>query len=66
LIVISDTSPLIAFAALGKLSVLNELFGRVSVPQAVHEELSRKGHFPLQSLTRSRISGLRNVLRRAP
>ena len=42
MIVISDTSPLIAFASLGKLSVLKELFGRVSVPQAVHEELSRK------------------------
>ena len=34
------------FHPLGKLTVLKELFGRVSVPQAVHEELSRKGHFP--------------------
>ncbi len=48
MIVISDTSPLIAFASLGKLSVLKELFGRVSVPQAVHEELSHKGHFPFE------------------
>jgi hypothetical protein len=48
LIVVSDTSPLIAFASLGKLAVLKKLFGRVSIAQAVHEELSRKGHFPFE------------------
>ncbi|MBA7546307.1 hypothetical protein ES705_38695 [subsurface metagenome] len=46
--VVSDTSPLIAFASLGKLTVLKELFRRVSIPQAVYEELSRKGQFPLE------------------
>lgn len=48
MIVVSDTSPLIAFASLEKLTVQKELFGRVSVPLAVHEELSRKGRFPFE------------------
>jgi predicted nucleic acid-binding protein len=48
LIVVSDTSPLIAFASLEKLTVLKELFRRVSIPQAVYEELSRKGQFPFE------------------
>ena len=66
MIVISDTSPLIAFASLGKLSVLKQLFGRVSVPQAVHEELSRKGHFPFEDwiyVEKIQNRGLYRVLR---
>jgi len=66
LIVVSDTSPLIAFASLGKLTVLKELFGRVSVAQAVREELSRKGHFPFEEwidVEKIQNRGLYRVLR---
>jgi predicted nucleic acid-binding protein len=66
LIVVSDTSPLIAFASLGKLTVLKELFGCVIIPQAVHEELSRKGHFPFEDwidVEKIQNRGLYRVLR---
>jgi hypothetical protein len=38
--VVSDTSPIIAFSNLGKLHVLKALFGRITIPHAVYEELS--------------------------
>ena len=66
MIVVSDTSPLIAFASLGKLTVLKELFGCVIIPQAVHEELSRKGHFPFEDwidVEKIQNRGLYRVLR---
>ena len=41
MIVISDASPLIALSAVGRLSLLRELYGRVLVPAAVHHEVVR-------------------------
>ena len=38
--VVSDTSPIIAFSNLGKLHILKALFGRITIPRAVYEELS--------------------------
>jgi hypothetical protein len=46
--------------------VLKDLFGRVSVPQAVHEELSREGHFPFEdwiNVEKIQNRGLYRVLR---
>jgi predicted nucleic acid-binding protein len=39
--VVSDASPLIALAAIGRLGLLRELFGSLSIPAAVHEEVVR-------------------------
>lgn len=38
MIVVSDTSPLIALATIGKLDLLKQLYGEVLVPRAVHDE----------------------------
>jgi predicted nucleic acid-binding protein len=46
--VVSDTSTLIAFTFLGKVDILNNLFGRLMIPDAVHEELYRKTRHPLE------------------
>lgn len=43
MIVVSNTSPITNLAAIGHLDLLSQLFGRLLVPQAVVEELSR-GH----------------------
>jgi len=40
--VVSNTTTLIAFLGLGKLSILKDLFGKLIIPKAVHDELSRK------------------------
>ncbi|MDR2897607.1 MAG: DUF3368 domain-containing protein [Spirochaetaceae bacterium] len=40
MLIVSDASPLIALAACDKLNVLNELFDRVCIPQAVFDELA--------------------------
>ena len=40
--VVSNTTTLIAFLGLGKLSILKDLFGKLIIPKAVHYELSRK------------------------
>jgi predicted nucleic acid-binding protein len=39
LIVVSDSSPLIALARIGHLSLLREMYGQVAVPQAVYGEV---------------------------
>jgi predicted nucleic acid-binding protein len=40
--VVSDTTTLIAFLGLGRMSVLKELFGKLAIPKAVYEELHQK------------------------
>jgi hypothetical protein len=39
MIVVSDATPLIALAKIDKLSLLTELFGRITIPQAVYDEV---------------------------
>jgi predicted nucleic acid-binding protein len=38
MIIVSDTTPLIGLASIGKLDLLQELFGEVYIPQAVFDE----------------------------
>jgi predicted nucleic acid-binding protein len=50
---VSDSTPLIAFARIGRLDLLEQLFGTILVPPAVHQEivpagLAKKGTRALQ------------------
>ena len=40
--VVNDTSPLIAFNALGKVHLLKRLFGEIIIPKGVYEELKQE------------------------
>lgn len=40
MIVISNTSPIIALAAIGQLDLLRQLYGQVIIPEAVYQELT--------------------------
>lgn len=47
-LIISNTTPIINFAEIGRLGLLGELFGNVVVPRAVVDELlAKRGLFPL-------------------
>lgn len=43
MIVVSDSSPLIALSAVGRLELLKDLFGTVLIPEAVYAEVARTG-----------------------
>ena len=43
MIVVSDTTPLIGLASIGRLELLKELFGEVYIPQAVFDETVTHG-----------------------
>ncbi len=43
MIVVSDATPLIALAKIGQLTLLQELFGVIIIPQAVYEEVVTHG-----------------------
>ncbi len=50
---VSDSTPLIAFARIGRLDLLEQLFGTILVPPAVHQEIipaepAKKGARALQ------------------
>lgn len=40
MIIVADSSPLIAFAILGRLDLLDSLFKKVIVPEAVYDEVT--------------------------
>jgi predicted nucleic acid-binding protein len=55
MIVVSNSSPLVSLAAIGRLDLLRELYGTVSIPRAVHDEvvvqgLGRPGAVEVQTL----------------
>jgi predicted nucleic acid-binding protein len=43
MIVVSNTSPLINLAVVGRLELLHQLYGEVIIPQAVYEEIVISG-----------------------
>lgn len=43
MIVVSDTSPLVNLAAIGKLDLLHQLYGKILVPDAVYREIVHVG-----------------------
>ena len=44
MIVVSDSSPLIALARISRLSLLASLYGRILIPAEVHHEVTVAGH----------------------
>lgn len=49
MIVVSDTTPLISFLKIGRLDLLENLFGKVLIPQAVFDELTNDERFQLEA-----------------
>jgi predicted nucleic acid-binding protein len=43
MIIVSDTTPLIGLASIGRLNILQELFGEIYIPQAVYDETVTHG-----------------------
>jgi uncharacterized protein len=43
MIVVSNSSPLISLAAIGRLELLHELYGTITIPRAVHHEVAIQG-----------------------
>ena len=43
MIVVSDTSPIVNLAVIGKLDILPALFGKIYIPKAVYEEIAVRG-----------------------
>jgi predicted nucleic acid-binding protein len=41
MIVVSDSSPLVSLAAIGRLELLHELYDTIIIPRAVHHEVVR-------------------------
>jgi uncharacterized protein len=43
MIVVSNSSPLISLGAIGRLELLLKLYGAISIPRAVHDEVTVTG-----------------------
>ncbi len=43
MIVVSNTSPIINLAAIGRLELLQQLYGTIAIPQAVYNEIAVRG-----------------------
>ncbi|MGH7598659.1 MAG: hypothetical protein ACREOI_20080 [bacterium] len=43
MIVVSNTSPIINLASIGRLNLLQQLYGKVAIPKAVYHEIVVKG-----------------------
>ncbi len=40
--IVSNTTPIISLASIGKLHILKELFGEIIIPQSVYDEIKAK------------------------
>jgi len=49
MIVVSDTTPLISFLKINKLHLFEKIFGKVIIPQAVFDELTKNIRFSIES-----------------
>jgi hypothetical protein len=55
MIVVSDTTPLIGLASIGRLKILRDLFGEIYIPQAVYDETVTRGH--KEGLAKKEVAG---------
>lgn len=44
MIIVSDTSPITSLSAIGKLNLLQQIYGTIIIPQAVYEEMAEVGY----------------------
>lgn len=44
MIVVSNTSPIINLAAIGQLELLQHIYDRITIPQAVYHEIAVRGY----------------------
>lgn len=51
MIVVSDTTPIISFIKIGKLDILQDMFGQVQIPEAVFKELTSNVMFKKEAQT---------------
>lgn len=49
MIIVSDTTPLISLMKIGRLELIQQLFGEILIPNAVYEELVSNTRFPDES-----------------
>jgi len=64
MLIVSDTSPIIALAVSNKLDLLDKLFGKVCIPQAVFNELTVPNKQKVNEITewaKSRIIPAKNI-----
>ena len=59
MIIISDTSPITSLAAIGKLNLLHLLYGSITIPLAVYNELTQHQKNKFISLL---FISLRNII----
>jgi len=61
-VVVSESSPLVYLAALGDFWLLRTLFGSVTIPPAVYDEVvTRGGRFPVSQAVRAALGDWRRV-----
>lgn len=62
MIVVADTTPLISLMKLGKLGLVEQLFGEVRIPAAVYEELVSNPQFPEEARQIQNSSFIKRVV----
>jgi predicted nucleic acid-binding protein len=63
-IVVCDTSPIVALVVCGKLDLLDRLFDKVYIPQSVYNELTVPGKLGIETIrdwTRGKVKNVQNT-----
>ena len=64
MIIVADSSPLISFAILNKLNILNQIFDEIFIPTAVYDEITKKNKPHSQQLKNFAINRVKQIQNR--
>ena len=61
MIIVANTTPIISLASIGRLDLLEKLFGKIIIAQAVYDEIKAKRHYAYYEIDKADFIEIRQI-----